>query len=72
MKKIVYSASLLCLLLLGSCRKDWVCKCTNQDGDTENFAQDDQTLSEARSECKGRNFDNTTLGIHTSLDCSLQ
>ena len=72
MKKMILFASLTSLLMLGSCRKDWVCHCTDQSGDTENFDQHNQTLSEARSECKGRNYDQTTLGIHTSLDCSLQ
>ncbi len=72
MKRIILFASFAALLTLGSCRKDWVCHCTNQDGDTQNFTQEDQTLSQARSECKGRNYDNTTFGIHTSQDCSLQ
>lgn len=72
MKRITLFAAATALLFLSSCEKDWVCKCTDQDGDTENFQQEDQTLSQARSECRGRNFDQTVFGIHTSLDCSLQ
>jgi hypothetical protein len=72
MKKIFAIASLSSMLFLGSCKKDWICKCTDQDGDTENFEQHDQKLTEARTECKGRDFDQTVLGVHTSQSCSLQ
>lgn len=72
MKRIAIIAAIASLFTMGSCHQDWVCHCVNQDGDSFNYDQNDQTLSQARSECKGRNYDNTTLGIHTSLDCSLQ
>ena len=72
MKKLFAIATLSSVLFLGSCKKDWVCKCTDQDGDTTNYTQDDQTLNEARTECKGRNFDQTVFGVTTSQSCSLQ
>jgi hypothetical protein len=72
MRKVFLFGFLAGTLFLSSCKKDWVCECTNQDGDTENFTQENQTLSEARSECKGREYDNTVLGVHTSLDCALK
>lgn len=72
MKKVLLSASLLSLLFFSSCKKDWVCRCEDQDGDFQNFDQQDQTLNEARTECKARNYDETVLGIHSSLDCNLQ
>ena len=72
MKTVIVLLSLSSMLLLGSCKKDWVCHCTDQSGNSTNYDQKDQTLTEARSQCKGRNFDNTTLGIHTSNDCALQ
>ncbi len=72
MKKLMLFLSLACVLTLGSCRKDRVCECTDQDGDTVNFDQNDQTLNEARTKCQAREFDQTVLGIHTSLDCRLR
>jgi hypothetical protein len=72
MKRIVLFASVAGLLTLGSCHKDWVCKCTDQDGNTTNYDQRDQTLSQARSQCKARDFDQNILGIHTSNSCALR
>lgn len=60
------------LIFLSSCEKDWVCQCTNQDGDITNHTQEHQTLNQARTECNGREFDQTILGVHTSNTCSLK
>ena len=72
MKRLLLFVSAVGLLTLGSCSKDRVCECTDQNGDTVNFEQKDQTLNEARTECQGREYDQTILGVHTSLDCRLR
>lgn len=70
MKKLIIPA--LIIVAVSGCKKDWVCGCTDQDGNYTAHNITNQTLMNARSKCKAMDYDQTVLGIHTSESCSLQ
>lgn len=56
-------ASLLGILFLGSCKKDWVCECTIGSGDTtivNNETIEGSTFRKAKKECEDK--DATSFG----------
>ncbi len=68
-------AGLLGLIIsagFSSCKKDWSCSCTDQNGNTTSVAINDQTILNARNKCQDLNYNHTVLGITTSENCSLQ
>ena len=74
MKNILLSTALAFILLTGftSCKKDWSCKCADQNNNTSSTAINNQTLLDARSKCKNMDYNYTIAGTTFSKDCSLQ
>lgn len=70
MKKIFLILAVIAMVGLNSCKKDWSCQCTNQNGSTTSTAINNETLLNARAKCKDMNSSNSILG--TSETCSLQ
>ena len=70
MKKGIFAATLIILITTGfsSCKKDWSCSCTDQNGNSTSTAINNQTLINARSKCKDMGF---TVGA-VSESCTLQ
>ncbi len=71
MKAIIMLFAVVGITTFSSCKKDWVCGCTDQDGNKSNHEIKDEKLLDARAKCKAMDYDNTVLGIHTSQSCSL-
>jgi hypothetical protein len=72
MKTVMIMFAALSITAFSSCKKDWVCGCTDQSGNYTAHTINDEKLLDARSKCKSMNYDNTVLGIHTSQSCSIQ
>jgi hypothetical protein len=72
MKKLLAMASLLCVLALASCRKDYVCDCAGVDGNKTLIQQYDQKLNEARMECDDHDEELTSTGERKFTDCTLR
>jgi hypothetical protein len=70
MKKVFLGTALLIFITTGftSCKKDWSCSCTDQNGNTVSIPINNETLIDARSKCKDMN---SSTGA-TSESCSLQ
>jgi hypothetical protein len=60
------------LLSLGSCNKDRICECTDQDGNVENHDIRNKNLNEARTTCESYEYDREILGVHTYAECNLE
>jgi hypothetical protein len=73
MKKILLASALVIMIMMGftSCKKDWTCKCTDQNGNTTNTAINNETLLNATSTCKDKDYNYTVAGATVSLTCSL-
>ena len=59
---------ILSLLSVASCRKDWSCLCTDQNGNQVSYPINNQTLISAHSKCKDMNY--SVGGVSES--CGLQ
>jgi len=70
MKKIFVLSGVLAIIGFSSCKKDWSCLCTNQNGSQTSYPINNQTLLNARDKCKDMNYTDATLG--TSQTCALQ
>jgi hypothetical protein len=70
MKRILFGSAFFILLLSAftSCKKDWSCSCTDQNGNSTSTSINNQTLLNARSKCKDMGFN---IG-GASETCSLQ
>jgi len=51
-----------------SCKKDWSCSCTDQNGNSVSTPINNETLLNARAKCKNMDF---TIGA-ASESCALQ
>ena len=73
MKKILLASALVVTMTMGftSCKKNWTCKCTDQSGNTNNVAINNQTLLNASSLCKDKNYNYTVAVVTFSQSCSL-
>ena len=70
MKKVTLIIGVLAMIGLNSCKKDWTCICTDQSGNQTPYLINNQTILNARNQCKAKDYTNTTLG--TSQSCSIQ
>jgi hypothetical protein len=70
MKKVLLMSTLSLSLLMGfsSCKKDWSCSCTDQNGNSVSVPINNETLLDARAKCK--DMDSSTGA--SSESCSLQ
>jgi hypothetical protein len=70
MKKILLASALMITISMAftSCKKDWSCSCTDQNGNSTSTAINNETLLNARAKCKDMSF---TIGA-ASENCSLQ
>jgi len=70
MKKILLASTLLVMITTGftSCKKDWSCSCTDQNGNTTSIAINNETLLNARAKCKNMDY---SVGV-ASESCALQ
>jgi hypothetical protein len=58
MKKTILMSALFVLVISGfsSCKKDWSCSCTDQNGNSTSTAINNETLLNARAKCKNMDF----------------
>ena len=70
MKKSIMIPVLLIALIMSfsSCKKDWSCSCTDQNGNSVSTPINNETLLNARAKCKNMDFN---VG-GASETCSLQ
>ena len=70
MKKVLLGTTLVVMVLMSftSCKKDWSCSCTDQNGNSVSTAINNETLLNARAKCKNMDFNVGGL----SESCSLQ
>jgi hypothetical protein len=59
------------ILSLASCKKDRICQCTDQSGNTTNYDIRNRNLNEAKTQCQSYEYDREVLGVHTYNDCAL-
>ena len=72
MKKLFFIGAVFAMAGLSSCKKDWSCLCTNQDGNQTSTEINNETLLDARAKCKSMDYNVTVGGVTTSESCSLQ
>jgi hypothetical protein len=70
MKKIILMSALFALVITGfsSCKKDWSCSCTDQNGNSVSTPINNETLLNARAKCKDMGWSVGTA----SESCALQ
>jgi hypothetical protein len=58
MKKTIFATLLAVMMLMGfsSCKKDWSCACTDQNGNTIHTAINNETFLNATAKCKNMSF----------------
>ncbi len=67
MKKIFLFLGLAGLLSLASCKKDWVCQCTDNNNATSYHDVPNATISDANRTCN--NFESNSGGMYNN--CSI-
>ena len=70
MKKVLLMSTMAVSLVMGfgSCKKDWSCSCTDQNGNSVSTPINNETLINARAKCKDMD---SNVGA-ASESCSLQ
>jgi hypothetical protein len=70
MKKTILMSAMFALVItsFSSCKKDWSCSCTDQNGNSVSTPINNETLLNARAKCK--NMDYNVGGA--SETCALQ
>jgi hypothetical protein len=58
MEKILFVSTLVVMITMGfsSCKKDWSCSCTDQNGNSVSTPINNETLLDARAKCKNMDF----------------
>lgn len=59
MKKVIVSS--LAILMLASCKKDWVCKCSDYD-EVYTYSIHNRTKRDAKKQCEGKSFCRISTG----------
>ena len=72
MKKLIVILGVIAMAGFSSCKKDWSCVCTNQDGNQSSTLINNETLLNARAKCKSMDYSTTIAGVTTSESCALQ
>ena len=73
MKKIIIVFGIASgLMAMSSCQRDWVCTCTDQNGNVTNHAINNELLINARTKCRNMGYSTTVGGVTTSEDCTIQ
>lgn len=67
MKRLAFIIGAACLLSLASCKKSWVCQCTDNNGATAYHDVPNATLNDANRTCNGYEYNNA-LGYN---NCSI-
>jgi hypothetical protein len=67
----VIALSVMIVTSFSSCKKDWACECTDQNGSKSSSTISDETLLNARNQCQAKDYDYTTGGVHVSRACTL-
>ncbi len=67
MKKIIWILGAVGVLTLASCKKDWVCQCTDNNDNNTYHDIHNATISDARNTCNSFEYNNF-LGYN---NCSL-
>ena len=71
MKKLMLALTVMGILGLTSCKQNWTCQCTNQNGALTNTAINGGTFYHAKHTCNAMNSSSTVAGVKQSENCSL-
>jgi hypothetical protein len=72
MKKLAIMLGAAALFMLSGCERDWVCTCTDQNGNITNHTINNELLINASSKCRAMGYSYTENGVTVSEDCKLQ